>query len=346
MSKNLRLARAAPTGGRRRGPKKGTKHTAYPQSAWYQLCIAYEKLQQQEEAAQLHASAGMDDGGDEQEEHNNNNSCNSKKEKTTPSKRGKTSQMEFLRRQTIVPDISDGHSVTFNRNWKKYQKGELQNTSRIRSNRPKYQNIENRLVDYLNWQTQLGQCESQTWEVLQEKCREWAQELGYGDRFRASPGWLAATLKRHNQLKKGQNASMVEDSDDDDNDDDDECGNNPDDEMNAFPLSGTMQQQQSHAGIPNHNPQTHHAHIPDNSWWGNNPQNISVIPGCMSCPQWQQTCKLLEQQKNAALAKVRILEQEKQKAQKAMRALEKKHKLAENEIKKLKGVIKVSLKID
>ena len=281
----------------RRGCKKGGKHISYPQSTWYQLCAQYEKEQ---EALAAGASAEVDNSSDDEDD------------KNAKQTKRKMSQIEFLRRQTIEPGINGSHAVTFGRNWKKYKEGKLKNIALIREKSRLYQDVEQRLIEYVQLQKQVGEDEISTWEVLQEKCRQWAQELGHTE-FKASPGWLANTLKRYNQLKAsgGPKTTRL-----------------PTDLLNKGDNNNIAN---SIHGLPA---------------WFTDFRTIPANPGCFSCPQWEETCKALDQERRKALEIVRALEQEKRESQQWIRTLEKDNKKKDKEIERLKGVVKVSLNID
>lgn len=281
---------------RKCGTPKGGKHITHPQSDWYQLCLEYTKLQcEQEVEIQMDEDEALDGEGPK-------------------FKRRKLSQRQFLKQQTLVPTISgeqQSHVMTFSRNLKRFHAGTLENSNQKRSKSRQYEDIEQRLVAFISASAQNNT--ACTWEVMQERCREWATELGYDSTFKASAGWLHKTLKRHNLLQSAKKGAG------ENNDDDD-------------PLAT---KQDTLGGTPI-------AQLP--------PILPTMSPGgvnfCRNCPQWKQIHSTLSQEKNSAHAKIRRLEQQMQVSQKKQFELEKKLKLSQQEVQRLKGVVKAALRID
>lgn len=296
---------------RKCGTPKGGKHVTHPQSDWYQLCLEYTKLQcEQEVELQMEEDAAME--GDEP---------------PNKFKRRKLSQRQFLKQQTIVPTISgdqQSHVMTFSRNLKRFHAGTLENSHQKRSKSRQYEDIEQRLVAYITASASANT--ACTWEVMQEKCREWAAELGYDTTFKASAGWLHKTLKRHNLLQSAKKGTGENDTDNDDT----EPLRHTDTHLGGTPL----------AQLPPILPTLHSI---NNS---NNNNTHGGVNFCRNCPQWKQIHSNLTQEKNTAHAKIRRLEQQAQLSQKKQFELEKKLKLSQQEVQRLKGVVKVALKMD
>ncbi len=85
--------------------------------------------------------------------------------------------------------MSHRHHRVFNRYLKKYQSGQLLNNEAKRDKRTMYDEVKEKLLQYIELQC------GQSWALLREKALFFADELGFGDDFKASDGWIQSVLK-------------------------------------------------------------------------------------------------------------------------------------------------------
>jgi hypothetical protein len=83
---------------------------------------------------------------------------------------------------------------------KSFDSGKLQPTGRKRCRDRKFQDIEKRVMEYLDLRVKVYKQENcgVSWITLTEKCLQFADLLGYDENeFKASPGWIADALKKY-----------------------------------------------------------------------------------------------------------------------------------------------------
>ena len=112
----------------------------------------------------------------------------------------KMSQADFLKSKQSNPKLTGTRSLqgSFSQMLKKFRMGELQNSTNKRTKKRKFVRLEEMLTDYVNVRRQRfekNKC-GISWSVLREKCLEWGDQLGV-ENFKASAGWINATLRRY-----------------------------------------------------------------------------------------------------------------------------------------------------
>ena len=213
--------------------------------------------------------------------------------------------------------------VIFGRKWKKCQEGRLKNSNSKRThvNPRLHHDVEDKLLLHLQRQQQLvgrslatksnstshggvkGDHNAIQWKELQETCQEWAIELGHGDKFKASKGWLHRFLKRHCLLKQPS---------EDEEEDKEELGEFVEEQLLkediilSPPKPTTIRGLQMTLGYPN-------------------------------CHSWQEAGKTPEQERNDALQQVKRLEQDKREMERKLKAMEKDHKKAVAQVQRPKA---------
>ncbi len=94
--------------------------------------------------------------------------------------------------------MSNRHQQVFNRYLKKKkQSGQLLNNEAKRNKKTMYDEVKEKLLQCIELQQQLytqDKC-GLSWALLREKAVFFAAELGFGDDFRASDGWIKSVLK-------------------------------------------------------------------------------------------------------------------------------------------------------
>jgi len=225
----------------------------------------------------------------------------------------------------MLPGLSETTTakVIFVRKWKKCQEGRLQNSNskRMRVNPRLHHDVDDKLLLCLQRQQRLvgrslaaksnnsshggvkGDHDAIQWKELQEKCREWAIELGHADEFKASNGWLHRFLKRHCLLKQ---PSEDEEEEEEELEEFVEEQLLKEDSILSPPKPTTIRGLQTMLGYPN-------------------------------CHSWQEVGKTPEQERNDALQQVMRLEQDKQEMERNLKALEKDNEKAVAEVQRLKA---------
>ena len=99
---------------------------------------------------------------------------------------------------------SQSERVSFGNYLKQYDDGTLRpNDVLSRSLHSKFPEIEARLIAYIDLRAE--KCKNDklgvSWQCLESRALKYAGQLGIPENeFRASPGWISSTLKRHNQV--------------------------------------------------------------------------------------------------------------------------------------------------
>ena len=114
----------------------------------------------------------------------------------------KVSQAMFLRSEESGPLFNGrvSEQQSFGRYLTKYKNGELKPTAKKRHYPRKYEDIEERLIQYYDLRTSLytrDKC-GVSWTLFQAQCQQWAAEMGHAD-FRVTPGWVNETLRRYDR---------------------------------------------------------------------------------------------------------------------------------------------------
>jgi len=175
-------------GGLKRGVKPGTKFEAKKtQEDWYIVCDKYHNF--------------LEEG------------------------KGKMTKAAFLK-SNLSGDLFTGtlsEQQSFGRMLKSYDKGHLKPTKKKRRRIRKYEEIEKKLIEYLDLHAQAYKQDKcgLSWILLQKKCLQFADLLGY-EEFHASPGWISDTLKNHGrtgiikQLESEVPSNVMDDNKDND----------------------------------------------------------------------------------------------------------------------------------
>ena len=156
--------RNVPSDGRKRGLKGGTKVEAKKtQLDWYTVCEMYRNLSRTSDTM---------------------------------------SKVAFLR-SSLSGDLFTGtrsEQCSFGLMLKSFDSGKLQPSSKKRSRDRKFQDIEKRLIEYLDLRVKVYKKDNcgVSWITITEKCLQFADLLGYEQHeFKASPGWIADALKKY-----------------------------------------------------------------------------------------------------------------------------------------------------
>jgi hypothetical protein len=102
----------------------------------------------------------------------------------------------FLRSAESGTDVSLDDAQTFSRVLKKFKEGSLTNGERYRKETSPYDAIKARLLEYIELCEQLylqAKC-GLSWTLLQHKAEVFADELGYGETFKAGDSFIAGVL--------------------------------------------------------------------------------------------------------------------------------------------------------
>jgi hypothetical protein len=160
---NTPKKRAVFADGRKRGAKAGKKvQSKKTQQDWFTVCETYRNL---------------------------------------PRTSNSITQVAFLRSE-LSCDLFTGtlsEQISFSKMLKNFDSGKLQPTGKKRGRDRKFEDIEKRLIEYLELRAKVYKQDNcgVSWITLTEKCLQFADLLGYGEgEFKASPGWLATALKK------------------------------------------------------------------------------------------------------------------------------------------------------
>jgi len=112
------------------------------------------------------------------------------------------SESAFLRSKDSGEKVSMQHQKTFNRALKKFRAGELNNNDSKRNRTSIYDDVKNRLIQYIELRSRLytrDKC-GLSWNLLKEKAMAFAEQLGHDTQtFRASDNFIASVLRKGNK---------------------------------------------------------------------------------------------------------------------------------------------------
>jgi hypothetical protein len=120
-------------------------------------------------------------------------------------KRSRMTKASFLRSPLSGDSITGTASeqVSFGRMLIQFENGALKPSDKMRGRVRKFEDIEKRLIQYLDLRARAylqDKC-GVSWITLVKKSLQFADLLGYSeDEFKASPGWVAATLKNYGKI--------------------------------------------------------------------------------------------------------------------------------------------------
>jgi hypothetical protein len=114
----------------------------------------------------------------------------------------KVSQAMFLRSEESGPLFTGkvSEQQSFGRYLIKYKNGELKPTAKKRHYPRKYEDIETKVIQYMDLRRGLYKRDKTgaSWTLFRTMCQQWAQNSGHAD-FRVTPGWVSETLKRYDR---------------------------------------------------------------------------------------------------------------------------------------------------
>ena len=132
---------------------------------------------------------------------------------------------QFLASEQSGPRLRNckAHCNLFNKQLKRYENGELENTDVTRQCKRKYLALETKLINYVDVRAKQytrDKC-GLSWLRLKTKCLTWAKNLGI-DEFKCSNGWINDTLKRHGRQRvklhgEGNDVTLNDENEEDDN---------------------------------------------------------------------------------------------------------------------------------